>query len=76
MRLSNIQVGTDINIKHIKKLLDEENIENILKYLNKKKYSRNVIPEIKAGLYNKYNIILNDRLTEIENNNKQRRKSS
>jgi len=36
MRLSNIQVGTDINIKHIKKLLDEENIENLLKYLNKK----------------------------------------
>ena len=36
MRLSNIQVRKDINIKHIKKLLDEENIENILKYLNKK----------------------------------------
>jgi len=67
MKLNNIHTGKDINIKHIKKLLDEENIENILIYLNKKEYSRNVIPEIKAGLYNRYGIILNDRLTEIEN---------
>jgi len=36
MKLSNICTGKDINIKHIKKLLDEENIEKILIYLNKK----------------------------------------
>jgi hypothetical protein len=70
MKLDCIHTGKDINIKHIKKLLDEENIEGLTKYLNKKAYSRNIIPEIKAGLYNRYRIILNDRLTEISEKTK------